>query len=107
MLALFFLDLEKIFLYMPDKKSFNFEKILLRKFYFLCIFLKLLIIYQTYSHILNLSTKTNDISETLSFNEKSDKKKSLSDIENIPKNVTGRAMILNLIKLDLIEVNKH
>ena len=35
------------------------------------------------------------------------KKKSLSNIENIPKNVTGRAMILNLIKLDLIEVNKH
>ena len=35
------------------------------------------------------------------------KKKSLSDIENIHKNVTGRAMILNLIKLDLIEVNKH
>ena len=49
----------------------------------------------------------NDISETLSFNEKSDRKKSLNNIENIPKNVTGRAIILNLIKLDLLEVNIH
>lgn len=55
---------------MPDRKSGNFDKILLRKFYFLCIFLKLFILHQTYSHILNVSKKMNDISETLSFNEK-------------------------------------
>lgn len=92
---------------MPDRKAFNFDKILLRKFFCVCFFLKLLILYQTYSHTLNLSTKMNDISETLSFNEKSDRKKSLNSIENIPKNVTSRAIILNLIKLDLLEVNKH
>ena len=33
--------------------------------------------------------------------------KSFGSIESIPQNVTGRAIILDLIKLELPEVNKH
>lgn len=93
---------------MQERQSFNFDKILLRKFHLLYICLKLLISHQTYNHILNLSVKKRWMIflRHYPFMRKVIEK-SFSNIENILKNVTGRPIILDIIKLELPEVNKH